>query len=71
MHYGDNTQGAGRPFASYNGHGHARYYLHDLKAMVDGRGSHPSIIQFETFNEQVGSCLSMFRDVDSWRMVVP
>jgi hypothetical protein len=30
----------------------ARYYWHDLKAMVDGRGHHPSIIQFETFNEQ-------------------
>jgi len=40
QHYGD---GASIP--------EERYYWHDLKAMIDGRGNHPSIIQWETFNE--------------------
>lgn len=34
------------------GNAEARYYWHDLKALIDGRGNHPSIYQFDTFNEQ-------------------
>merc|ERR1711934_1296261 len=40
QHYGD---GASVP--------EERYYWHDLKAMIDGRGNHPCIVQWETFNE--------------------
>eukprot|EP01051_Picozoa_sp_SAG22_P008114 SAG22_NODE_601_length_8666_cov_7.089413_5_plen_669_part_00 len=28
-----------------------RYYWHDLKALIDGRGNHPCIIQWTLFNE--------------------
>ena len=28
------------------------YYWHDLKALIDGRGNHPCIFQYDTFNEQ-------------------
>ena len=44
----------------------ARYYWSDLKAMIDGRGNHPSIIQWETFNE--GDMVSHFNasDVVAW-----
>ncbi len=28
------------------------YFLHDLKAMINGRFNHPSIIQWELFNER-------------------
>ena len=38
----------------------ARYYWSDLKAMIDGRGNHPSIIQWETFNEAKIVMLSRF-----------
>jgi len=34
------------------------YFVADLKAMIVGRGNHPSIVQFETFNE--GDCWSVF-----------
>jgi hypothetical protein len=45
QHYGDRAvQKGGLP-------AEARYYWHDLKAMIDGVGNHPSIIQWETFNE--------------------
>ena len=37
---------------SNNGNARARYYWHDLKALIDGRGNHPSIYQWNTFNEQ-------------------
>ena len=37
---------------SNNGNARARYYWHDLKALIDGRGNHPSIYQWDTFNEQ-------------------
>jgi len=40
QHYGDGKSVA-----------RAHYYWHDLKALVDGRGNHPSIIQWESFNE--------------------
>lgn len=33
-------------------------FLSDLKAMFDGRGNHPSIIQWELFNE--GDCYGVF-----------
>eukprot|EP00040_Diaphanoeca_grandis_P039529 m.259317 g.259317 ORF g.259317 m.259317 type:complete len:721 (-) comp37890_c0_seq1:266-2428(-) len=36
------------------------YFVADLKAMVKGRGNHPCIVQFETFNE--GDCWSVFKD---------
>lgn len=36
-------------------------YLADLKAMIDGRGNHPSIIQWEVFNE--GDCVGVFENV--------
>ena len=41
-------------------------FLADLKAMFDGRGNHPSIIQWELFNE--GDCWSVFNvsDVVAW-----
>jgi|EP01047_Picozoa_sp_COSAG01_P006486 hypothetical protein len=37
-------------------YGHANngtipYFVEDFKKMVAGRGNHPSIVQFETFNE--------------------
>ena len=35
------------------------YFIADFKAMVKGRGNHPSIVQFETFNE-----------ADCWGMAV-
>jgi len=34
-------------------------FVEEFKAMVKGRGSHPSIVQFETFNE--GDCWSVFK----------
>lgn len=34
------------------------YFVHDLKAMIHQRGNHPSIIQWETFNE--GDCWMVF-----------
>ena len=41
-------------------------FLADLKAMMDGRGNHPSIIQWEIFNE--GDCWSVFNvsEVIAW-----
>ena len=36
------------------------YFVDDFKAMVAGRGNHPSIVQFTTFNE--GDCWSVFKD---------
>jgi hypothetical protein len=35
------------------------YFVEDFKAMVAGRGNHPSIVQFETFNE--GDCWGVFK----------
>ena len=32
-------------------------FMQDLKAMMDGRGNHPSIIQYELFNEDDCSCV--------------
>ena len=34
-------------------------FVADFKAMVAGRGNHPCIVQFETFNE--GDCWSVFK----------
>jgi len=34
------------------------FFRQDLKAMIQGRGNHPSIVQFETFNE--GDCVRVF-----------
>lgn len=34
-------------------------FVHDLVAMIEGRGSHPCIIQWETFNE--GDCWGVFK----------
>lgn len=41
-------------------------FLTDLKAMMDGRGNHPSILQWELFNE--GDCVSSFNvpEVVAW-----
>lgn len=41
-------------------------FLHDLQAMIDGRGNHPCIVQWETFNE--GDCYGVFNvsDVVAW-----
>jgi hypothetical protein len=42
-------------------------FMSDLKAMMDGRGNHPSIIQWEIFNE--GDCVGVFpnvSDVIAW-----
>merc|ERR1740129_2366902 len=51
QHYGDCGR-VGPPTGSwFNGHARARYYFHDLKAMIDARANHVSIIQYETFNE--------------------
>ncbi len=36
-------------------------FLADLKEMIDGRGNHPSIVQFEIFNE--GDCVGVFPNV--------
>ena len=33
---------------------------YDLKAMIKGRGNHPCIVQWETFNE--GDCWNVFKD---------
>ena len=33
-------------------------FMQELKDMIDGRGNHPCIIQWETFNE--GDCVSQF-----------
>merc|ERR1712058_121351 len=33
-------------------------FVEDLKAMVNGRGSHPSIVQWTAFNE--GDCVGVF-----------
>ena len=52
QHYGDSVQGRGTEMQSDNGNAHARYYWHDVKALIDGRGSHPCIFQWDTFNEQ-------------------
>ena len=52
QHYGDAVQGAGSEMQSDNGGAKARHYFHDLKALIDGRGSHPCIIQYDLFNEQ-------------------
>lgn len=52
QHYGDSVQGAGTAYQSNNGLSQARYYWHDLRALVDGRGNHPSFYQINTFNEQ-------------------
>lgn len=52
QHYGDSVQGRGTMMQSNNGNARARYYWHDLKALIDGRGNHPSIYQWDTFNEQ-------------------
>eukprot|EP01062_Namystynia_karyoxenos_P066681 TRINITY_DN60603_c0_g1_i1.p1 TRINITY_DN60603_c0_g1~~TRINITY_DN60603_c0_g1_i1.p1 ORF type:complete len:745 (+),score=215.99 TRINITY_DN60603_c0_g1_i1:80-2236(+) len=46
-------------------YGHAQpelipYFVADLKAMIEGRGNHPCIVQWETFNE--GDCWSVFKD---------
>lgn len=35
------------------------YFVEDFKKMVAGRGNHPSIVQFETFNE--GDCWGVFK----------
>lgn len=35
------------------------YFVEDFKAMVAGRGNHPCIVQFETFNE--GDCWGVFK----------
>jgi len=34
-------------------------FIHDLVAMIEGRGNHPCIIQWETFNE--GDCWEVFK----------
>lgn len=34
-------------------------FVHDLVAMIEGRGNHPCIIQWETFNE--GDCWGVFK----------
>jgi len=41
-------------------------FLTELKAMMDGRGNHPSIIQWDIFNE--GDCVGVFdaAEVVSW-----
>ena len=39
------SQGRGTAMQSNNGNARARYYWHDLKALIDGRGNHPSIYQ--------------------------
>ena len=52
QHYGDSVQGAGSEYQSNNGGAKARHYFHDLKALIDGRGSHPAIVQWDLFNEQ-------------------
>jgi beta-galactosidase/beta-glucuronidase len=52
QHYGDGVQGGGRVYQSNNGAAKARYYWRDLKAMIDGRSNHPSIFQWNIFNEQ-------------------
>lgn len=36
------------------------YFIADFKAMVKGRGNHPSIVQFTTFNE--GDCWAVFKN---------
>ena len=36
------------------------YFVADLKAMINGRGNHPCIVQWETFNE--GDCWEVFKD---------
>jgi hypothetical protein len=35
------------------------YFVEDLKAMIAGRGNHPSIVQWTTFNE--GDCWGVFK----------
>ena len=37
-----------------------KFFVDDLKAMVAGRGSHPSILQYTAFNE--GDCWEVFTD---------
>ena len=44
-------------------YGHANastipFFEHDLVAMIEGRGNHPCIVQWETFNE--GDCWAVF-----------
>jgi len=76
QHYGDSTQGPGAPYQSNNGHARAPYYWSDLKALVDGRGNHPSIIQYEVFNEadmvrdfQASSAVNWVKMYDPTRLV--
>eukprot|EP01047_Picozoa_sp_COSAG01_P044194 COSAG01_NODE_3979_length_5471_cov_3.013217_4_plen_156_part_00 len=76
QHYGDSVQGRGTAMQSNNGNARARYYWHDLKALVDGRGSHPCIFQFNTFNEQdmehdfnVSNAVRWVQRYDSTRLV--
>jgi len=64
QHYGDGVQGPGTEYQSNNGGARARYYWQDLKALIDGRSNHPSIFQYETFNEQ-----DMVYDFDASRVV--
>lgn len=52
QHYGDGAVRQGGLPAE------ARYYWSDLKEMIDGIGNHPSIIQWEVFNE--GDMVSHF-----------
>ena len=56
-HWGCGDAGRGQKY----GHANAStipFFEHDLVAMIEGRGNHPCIVQWETFNE--GDCWAVF-----------
>ena len=48
---GDRAEGSAVTWASSNGIARAKPYFADLRRMMDTVASHPSVIQYELFNE--------------------
>ena len=48
---GDRAEGSAVTWASSNGIARAKPYFADLRRMIDTVASHPSVIQYELFNE--------------------
>ena len=61
---GDRAEGSAVTWASSNGIARAKPYFADLRRMIDTVASHPSVIQYELFNEN-----DMVSDVTQWRFL--